>query len=317
MNTSVEDAGPCRKIMHVSVAWDEVSSEYKELVKAYSTVAAVPGFRKGKAPSDVVEKRYEKHISDDAKDRLIPGFYQTALKAEKLEPVAVVGVANVEFLKDSDFKFDVTLDVSPKFKLPKYAKFSLKDETGEVADAQIDEAIDSVRQQFSRFEDVEGRPVQGGDLAQIDYRGESDGTSLSELASDCSGLGEATDFWAMVGDPEFIPGVAKGIAGMQVGEEKEIATHFPDDFNVAAVAGKDAVYTVTLKALRERALPEMDADFLKNFEVESVDALREKVAADLGESSVATEKNRRGHRRLRTCSRRNERSVSFSAAGRT
>lgn len=293
MNTSVEDAGPCRKTLHVNVAWDEVAADYAELLKAYATVAAVPGFRKGKAPAGVVEKRYAKQITEDAKERLVPRFYQDAVKAEELEPVAVIGVNQVQFAPSNPFKFDVTVDVAPTFKLPKYAKFALKDETAEIGEKEIDDAIDSVRGRMARFEDVEGRAVQEGDLAQIDYHGESEGTPLSELASDCSGLGDATGFWAMVGEPEFIPGVARGIAGMEVGETKVIDIQFGDDFHVPAVAGKKAAYEVTVKGIRERELPAIDEDFLKNFNVDSVEALRERVVSELRESGEATEKNRR------------------------
>jgi trigger factor len=97
----------------------------------------------------------------------------------------------------------------------------------------------------------------------------------------------------MVGEPEFIPGVAMGVVGMTVGEEKQIETHFSDDFHVPAVAGKDAVYRVSLKGLRERVLPDIDEAFLKRFEVESEQALRDKVAEDLKQLAASEETRRR------------------------
>jgi trigger factor len=293
MKIAVEDGGACRKVMHVSVEWEQVATDYGALVKAYAASAAVPGFRKGKAPENVVETRYLKQITEDAKERLVPRVYRDAIAAEGYQPVAVVSVTDVSLARGEGMSMDVTFDVAPTFKLPKYSKITLKDETRQIGPAEIDEAINAVRGQYARFEDVEGRSVAEGDLVRIDYHGTIDGRPLAELASDCSGLGDGADFWAMVGTPEFIPGVALGVVGMKPGEEKEIRAHFPDDFHVPSVAGRDAVYRVTLKGLRERVLPEINADFLKRFNVESESALREKVAEDLREHAQAEEKGRR------------------------
>lgn len=292
MITTVEDGGACRKILHVEAGWDEFSSEYEELLGAYRKAARVPGFRQGKAPEHIVEKHYVKNLHEDAKERLLPRFYQEAIKKEGFEPLAVVDVDNVEMKKDESLKFKVTFDIAPTFKLPKYKKIVLKRESTDVSDKQVEEAIESLRERSARFEDVSERSLQDGDLAKIDYSGECEGVAVKDMGSGCAGLGEAKDFWTLVGQPEFLPGIAAGLVGMAIGDEKTIEIEFPDSFHVEALKGKKAVYTVSVSGIREKTLPEIDEEFLKPFEVASAEELRKKVADDLQSSAERAERDR-------------------------
>ena len=293
MNTRVEDAGPCRKILHVNVEWSEVAGDYERLLAQVAAEARIPGFRKGKAPVQVVERRYAKGLADDAKERLLPRFYKAAVEAEKLNPVSVVQVADVDLVRSQGFRFRVTVDVPPEFKLPKYKKISLKDQTREVGDEDVDRMLDGLRQQVARYEDVEGRPVKEGDLLRIDYEGRTaDGRPMAELSPDCGGLGSATDFWAQVGHPEFLPGMAAALTGMNVGETRQIEVAFPEDYHVPPAAGQKAVYTVTAKAIRERHLPEVNEELARMVGADSVDAMRSKLRDRLKEAAAGEERAR-------------------------
>jgi len=292
MRVTVEDGGPCRKVMRVEVPAQSLASEYQTSVESFARVSRVPGFRRGRAPADVVERHYRKQIVDDAKERLVPRFYRAALEQEHLTPVATVGVTDVALGRDEGCSFKVALDVAPDFKLPKYRKLSVKAEPVEVSDAQVDEALQGLRTSAARYEDVSGRAVQAGDLVQVDYRGEADGRPVSELAPDFQGIGEGKGFWVPIGGPEFLPGLSDGLLGASAGEEREIRVRFPADYRVPAVAGREAVYRAAVKAVRQRVLPEMDEAFLKRCEVESADALRARVRADLTAAAEAREKDR-------------------------
>ena len=293
MKTRVEETGPCRRTLWVEADWNDVATEYEQLLGKYTSQAKLPGFRKGKAPADVVERRFRKPLEQDAKEQLVPKFYQEGLKETQLEPVAVVGADQVELSRENGLSFRVVVDVAPKFKLPKYRKIGLKSESTEVSDEDLDKAIEGLRLRFSRYEDVEGRPVKPDDLVLIDYTGRTtDGQSLSDLASDCSGLGEGADFWALAGEPEFIPGLTKELHGLSVGDEKDITITFAEDFHVPAVAGKEAVYHVKVKGIRERIMPALDEAFAKNFQAESVEALRARVAEDMKKAAEERERER-------------------------
>ena len=258
-------------MLHIEIPEDAVSPEYRGVLKEYSHAARIPGFRKGKAPESVVEKRYEAEIHQDTKDRLVPRAYREALDSRGIRPVAIIEVSDVELAKGRGLTFKATVDVAPDFKLPRYRKIALRGEKHDVADKDVEDALQRTRERFGRFEDVEGREVREGDLVNVDYSGTIDGSPVSDIAPDCRGIGGGTDFWALAGDPEFLPGFAKGIAGAAIGDVKTMDVVFSHDYHVASVAGRNAVYEFTVKALRERRIPELDEEFLKRMGAESVE----------------------------------------------
>ncbi|NQU41341.1 MAG: trigger factor [Lentisphaerae bacterium] len=289
MKVTIEDAGPCRKVMHVKTTNEEVQSDYEELVTMYRKAGKVPGFRKGKAPARVVEAQYAHDLKEAAKERLIPRFYRSALEQEKLTPVAIVGVTDVEFAKDTGLTFDVMMDVPPHFKLPKYVKISIKKEAVSVSDADIQKAFDSVLEQQSRFEDDDEGVLEEGNLVKLDYHGVCDGQPVREIAPDAPELDDATDFWAMLGQREFLPGIDAALKGTRVGDELTAEVCFPSDFQTAALQGKTATYTLTVKARRARKMPEVNEEFLKMFEVTSEDELRQRIRDDLQQNAERRE----------------------------
>jgi trigger factor len=293
MKVVLEDAGVCRKIMRVHVPSDMVAPEYDKVLKEYARKAKIPGFRQGRAPADVVERRYAKGISEDAKDRLLPRCYEDALQQEKIDPVAVIDVQDVVLEKELGLTFHVTIDIAPNFKLPRYRKIRLRRNRDiSVGDTEIDQTITRIRESFGRYEDVTGRAVKGGDLVRIDYNGICGGVPVKELVGDRVELGDGRDFLAMVGEPEFLPGLAKGMEGAEIGVEKNLEIHFPADYNISALAGKDATYSVTVKGIRERILPELDGELLGKLEVASIEALRGRIREDLLKAAEEEEKER-------------------------
>ena len=281
MKVKVENTGSCRKVLHIEAAADDIAADYGAVLKVYRAKGRVSGFRQGKAPADVVEKKFAKSIEEDVKERVVPQLYRKALAEEKIVPVAVVEVSEVDFGKERGVSFDVIVDVAPDFKVPRYKKISLRGERVEVKDEEVEKSFGRLLDACARYEDVSGRPVGADDMVLIDYRGECDGKPVADLASDCSGLGEGKDFWTVAGEPEVLPGFGVALQGLQVGEEKAVEVRFPDDYHVKSAAGRTATYHVTLKGMREKVTPEVDAEFLKRFEVESEAELRTKVSEDL------------------------------------
>lgn len=292
MKVGVENKGPCRKLIAVEVPADAVNSGYNEILQMYKKAAKIPGFRKGKAPESIVEKTYTKEINEDVKERLLPSFYRQAINDKGIKPVAVVEINNVDFNKKKGLSFSVTVDVAPEFKLAKYKKIALKGESIDVTETDVNEAVGRLRESFSRFEDVHGRTVRSGDLVLIDYTGTIDGQPVGGLAPEASGLGGAKDFWALMDKPEFLPGFIDGVIGMDVGEKKELDVHFPDDYRVTQVAGKNAVYIVILKGIREKVLPELNEALFKKLEVDSEEALRRRIRDDIQKAKEQAEKSR-------------------------
>jgi len=292
MDVTLEDAGPCRKVMRVRAGAQEVRDDYAKLVNLYAKQAKVAGFRKGKAPATVIERQFKDGLAEHAKEELVPRLYHDALKQENVSAVAIVGVTDVQFSKDEGIDFKVTLDVAPQFKLPRYKKISLKRQKVEVEDKQVDETVDRIRESRARFEDVDSREVRDGDLVKIDYSGTCEGKPFAEVAPENSGLGEGTDFLVLVGGVEIIPGLGAGLVGAAIGDKRTVDVAFPEDYRVEPLAGKQAVFDVEIKGIREKTLPELDESLLKEFEVESEDELRGKVREDIQAAAEREEEGR-------------------------
>lgn len=292
MNVTLENSGGCRRIMKIDVPADTVKEDYETILKAYTKQAGIPGFRKGKAPAHIIEKRFLKDIEQDAKDRLVPKFYQEAIKNEGLNIAAVVDVSDVSFGRNDGLKFNVLLDLVPEFKLPKYKKVSLKREPMKISDSDVDNTVTRVREQFAAFEETDGRPVESGDLVQINYDGTIDGKPVADFASNYQDIGSGKEFWVPIGESEFLPGFNDGLLGKSTGDSCQIEVTFSEDYHVDSLCGKNAIYDVEVKAIKAKSLPDLDEKFLKHFDVDSEQALRDQLRTDMEKSAETKEKAR-------------------------
>ncbi|MCX7591840.1 MAG: trigger factor [Kiritimatiellae bacterium] len=289
----LEDAGPCRRIMHVSVPPERVADEYARVVSLFQREARVPGFRKGKAPLEVIEARFAREIAEEVQDRLLPRFYYEALAQKGIEAEEVIGVSNTVFGRTKGLSFKVTIDVPPEFELPRYTKILVKRERVEVTEKDVEMALKEIREALVRYEDVKERPAKEADLLLIDYSGNCEGRRISEIAPDCPNLGDGKDFWVVLGEPEFLPGFRQGLIGARRGDAREIEVRFPPDFRVASVAGKQATYSVTVKEIREPRLPELDDPrLLERCGAKTVAELRETVRKNLVAAAQQRERSR-------------------------
>lgn len=296
MNARVEQAGPCRRDVHIEIPAEDVSKEFNEVVAAYGKFAKVPGFRPGKAPRELVVRRFGKDINQEVKDRLLPKAYHEAVKEHNLQTVTVLDVKEQTLETGKAFAFTVMLDVAPDFNLPVYKGIEVQARPVEVKAEDVEETITNLRNQAGRFVDVTGRAVKAGDLAQVDYEGQLDGKSIESLAPKAAGLGQGKDFWVMAdAENSFLPGFGEALVGASVGDQRAIEVTFPEGFTEAALAGRKTVYQTTIKAVRERVPAALDETFLKTLRVDSEDGLRERVKSELLEMRQAgEERHRRG-----------------------
>lgn len=293
MKVTLEDSGACRKVMHIKAEADEVGQEYTGVLAEFTKHARIPGFRQGKAPSKVIEKRLSKEIEDETKDRLIPKFYRQALQDNKIVPVSILGVNSVEFKSGKGMSFSVVIDVAPDIALPRYMKIALQQNEVAVSDKEVDEAYTRMMDSYAKYADVTtGRGIQDNDLVSIDYTGRCGDEPIEKIAPGNAGVASGKDFWTVIGAREMLPGLSAGLKGLKIGEKKDVTVSFPADYKLAAVAGKEAVYSVEVKTIREKTPPKVDAEFLKMFEVESEAALKEKIREQMLEEAKRAEKNR-------------------------
>jgi len=281
MKISVKDTGACRKTINIEIPAETLGEERAETLKVYAKHSSIPGFRKGKAPKHVVAKKYSNEINKDLEERMVPKFYHEALQESDLKVVTVIDVSEVKILEDQPLAFNVTVDVEPEFKLPKYTDIPIKEEKEEVSDAQVQEQIDAIRNQHADFEEVEGKAVETSDMAQLSYEASVDGKPLEEVAPEAKGIGKGEGYWVSADDQAFLPGMGEAIVGLNTGDKKEVEISFPESFMVKELAGIKAIYNVEVTAVRVRTLPEIDETFLGRLQVESEEALRSQIREQL------------------------------------
>ncbi|MBU5462508.1 trigger factor [Lachnoclostridium sp. MSJ-17] len=251
-----------------------INKVYKKQVKSIN----IPGFRKGKAPRHIIEKMYGTEVFyDDAMQDCYPDALYEAAKEQNLEIVAVEKLEAVEAGKEG-FTFKTDIIVKPTLEVEGYKGFEIEKKSTEVTEELINEEIDKVRDRNSRMVTVEGRAAQNGDTAVIDFEGFVDGVAFEG--------GKAEKYSLSLGSGNFIPGFEEQVVGHEAGEEFSINVNFPEDYQAEELKGKEAEFKIKLHELKEKELPEVDDEFVKDVsEKETVseyrDELKETIAARL------------------------------------
>ena len=280
MNVTVEILAPCKKLLRVEVEPQKVDETFAEVAKEYQRQVKMPGFRPGKAPLEMVSKRFEIDIQNEVKKKLISDSYRKAISDEKISVVGQPDVEEIQFGKGQALQFAATLETAPDFELPEYKGLAAKRETGAVTTEEVEQALNLLRDRQSKYETSE-RELRDGNVAVVNYIGTCDGKPIIETAPTAKGLTEQKNFWINVDKTSFIPGFSEQLVGMKAGEKRTITVDFPPDFVTPQLAGKKGVYEVDLVEAKEKILPELSDEFAKSFGAENLEKLREGVRADL------------------------------------
>lgn len=280
MNVNVENLGPCKKLLRFEVDPQQVDETFESVTKEFLKHAAMPGFRPGKAPKDMVLKKYEKDIEEEVRRKLMSESYRQGIKDQKLKVVTNPDVEEIQFKRGQPFQFAATLETAPDFEVPEYRGLPAKREIASVTDDDVQRGIDALRAQQAKFENVD-RAIEQGDFAVVNYAGTSEGKPLTDLAPTAKGLTEKKKTWIEIIPEAFIPGFTPQLVGAKAGEKRTVKVEFPADFVAAPLAGKQADYEVEVLEVKRRVLPEVDDKFAQSYGAETVDTLREGVRKDL------------------------------------
>lgn len=280
MNVTVENLAPCKKLVRVEVDAAAVDAVFQSITKDFRKQAALPGFRPGKAPEQLVVKKYESEITDEAKRKLIGDSYRKAIEEQKLDVLGYPDIEEIQFGRGQVLQFAATVETSPDFQLPEYKGIPVKRETKIVTDADVERALNLLREQRVDFATAT-RPAQPGDIAVVNYTGTCDGKPLTEIAPTATGLTQQKAFWVEMKPDSFIPGFADQLQGAQAGDKRTVTVDFPADFVQKELAGRKGVYEVEVVEVKEKVLPALDDAFAKALGAESLEKLQAGVRADL------------------------------------
>ena len=217
----------------------------------------IPGFRKGKAPRSMIVSMYGEGIFyDEAVNLLFPDEYEAAVKELDLHPVDQPEFNLEEIGSGKDLKFNVEVFVRPDVELGEYKGLAVEIAQQEVTDEAIDAEIEKDREKASRTIDIEDRPIQDGDIVNLDYAGTVDGVAFEG--------GTAEKQTLTIGSGRFIPGFEEQMIGMSIDEEKDLNVTFPDPYQSQELAGKEAVFHVKVNGIQMVERPELDDDFAQD-----------------------------------------------------
>jgi trigger factor len=261
----------------VEKALDEA---YKKVVKKVD----IDGFRKGKVPRTLLEKRYgEEVLHKDALDILIQQGYYEAVEEADIEPIAQPEITDAYINGGEPATFTATVEVKPDVDLGEYSGLEVETEDITVEDEEIEQELETRRHDHAQLAGLDREVVEEGDFATIDYVGTIDGETFDG--------GSAEDYNLEIGSGSFIPGFEEQLIGAEVGEETIVEVEFPEDYQGADLAGEEAEFKVTIKDIKAKEVPELDDEFAKDLGYDNLDELKSDIKNDL-EEEAATQADR-------------------------
>ncbi len=259
MNIVVDKQPKCVATLRVEIPADKVQGQRNLIVRKYTSKASIQGFRPGKAPQAIVEKRYHKEITEELNELLFNEAFDEALKQESLKVLDFGMPEDLTNLPDGSMTFVSKITLAPEVQLPDYKGVTVTVPPLAVPEDDVNAQLKGLQERFADFKDIEDRATAMGDFAVIDYTSTVDGKPTKEsLGKSVGYLNAQEGFWVRLNEEAFLPGFAAQLEGMKVGETKEITITLPEDFPVVVLRSQTMVFSTTLMGHKEAILPELD-----------------------------------------------------------
>ncbi|MBT8114166.1 MAG: trigger factor [Arenicella sp.] len=273
MQASVEKTSAIGRKMSVVVPAERIETAVQAKLKQLSKRVKVQGFRPGKVPMKIVDQQYRGSATSDVLGDLIQSTLQEALASEELVPAVQPDIIPEPVEKGKDFTYVANFDVYPEFEKLDLKGVKVAKPESSVEDSDVDQVIENMRKQQLSWDEVKRKSKQG-DRVMVNFTGTVDGEEFEG--------GKAEDYPVVLGEGQMLADFEKGIEGMKAGDKQDVKVTFPDDYQ-ADLAGKEATFNIEVKTVSKAVLPELDAEFVKNFGIESgdVEQLRAEVRSNL------------------------------------
>jgi trigger factor len=273
---TTKKSGGVERLLAITVPAASVQDVENTTARRYASSVRLPGFRPGKAPAQLVKKKYKDAIRQEVIERVVQEAYKQVLDTEKLKVASQPHVHDLKFNDGEGMSFELHVEVRPEIELTKLDGFTLKRSTTEVTDAQVMEQLDQLRDQKAAWSPVLERPLPG-DMVTV----------LLATAEDDGAIPEGKEYTIVLGGGQAIPGIEELIMAMSPSETREEGVRWPDDFPDEAQRGKTKPVRVVLQEVKRKSLPELDDEFAREVgDFESLEALRTTVRKDLEDHAM-------------------------------
>ncbi|MBO5745091.1 MAG: trigger factor [Clostridia bacterium] len=267
----------CTAQIKFSISGEQFKAEVEKVYRKQVANITIPGFRKGKAPKSMIEKMYGKgFFYEEAINNLLPTEYPLALEESKLEAVSAPEI-DIEEITDEKVVIIATIKVKPEVTVDEYKGIEVTRKVEEVKPAEVEAEIERVRQRNSRTVEITDRAAENGDMVVIDYSGSVDGVKFDGGTAEKQNL--------ELGSGSFIPGFEEQVVGHAIGESFDITVTFPAEYHAPDLAGKEAVFAITLHEIKKVELPELDDEFARDVsEFDTLDEYKADIEAKIKSS---------------------------------
>jgi trigger factor len=258
----------------VEVPAEEVVRQTDALIQKYQKLARLPGFRRGHVPASIIKHRFAEDIKTEVVEALVPRYFRQEAQKQGLTPVSQPRVTDLHIHDGEPLKFKASFEVLPEIKVEGYRDLRADKPEINVTDAEVDEALASVREQHATFSTIEGRVLQDGDFAQVSLDGKPTAGEGQPVHMD--------EVLVEIGGKNTMPEFTENLRGASAGDEKSFDVVYPADFSDQRLAGKTFSYTVKVHSLKQKTLPELNDDFAKELgEFTSLEEVKKQIRENM------------------------------------
>ncbi len=276
-----ETQDACKREIEVEVPADAVSQETDSLIQRFQKRARIPGFRQGKVPASVIRQRFAEDIRHEVMDTLMPKYIRQEAEKLGLTPVSSPRVSDVRMEPGAPLRFKATFEVLPEIEVSGYKDIRAEKKDVSVTDEEVEQSLNNIREQHATYTPVEDRALQDGDFAQVSFRGTPKQQAPAEGQQPANPV-NMDDVLVEVGGKDTVSEFSENLGGTRAGEERTFDVTYRDDFSDKRLAGKTMTYTVQVKAIKTKQLPELNDDFAHELgSFESLDAVRAHIRESL------------------------------------
>ena len=251
----------------LTIPKEEFENGIKQAYNKNKSKFNIPGFRKGKAPLNIIENRYGKEIFyEDALEEAFPEVYTKCLEEGEFKAVASPMLVSIDKMDEDGAVVTVDISLKPEFELPEYKGIKVGSVEYAPSDEDVENKIKELQEKDARLETVEDFPAENGDTVIIDFEGFVDGVAFEG--------GKGTDYSLTLGSNTFIPGFEDQLVGKKAGEDVDVNVKFPDEYHAEDLAGKDSVFKVAVKTVQHKELPLVDDEFAIDLGYENLEEMK-------------------------------------------